>query len=630
MISFKHAETGEERSFTVSEFTNELRSLLVFLSEISDSTMIGFNNIGYDYPVIEPLLSNWKHIWDKYRNHALGLCQYMYRRSVDIIETEGDEWYEKYYYKEFVIKQIDLYRIYHLNNKNRQSTSLKWVEFVLDHDKLQTFEFDPHKMVASDQIAEILEYNLNDVRATLTFWNHAQKQGKIDYRKEFGEVEGLNFTNLSDTSIAKKLFAKYLTDAMGIGYWDLKKLKTPRPYINFSDIVFDYVEFETPLFNGLLETIKKTRYKPGDDTFKLTVEHCGLHFDYGVGGLHAYPKKWLYDRSGRRLVKPESIPQDDRADDSTYIIHVDVSSYYPNIAINNRLKPEHLGEEFVQIYKDFYDRRYEAKRQGDYFVEQAMKLSLNSVFGLSKEVHSYFYDPQFTFAITINGQLLLTMLAEKMCLANITLLQCNTDGIYVKIRQGQLGLLTDICNRWSDLTGLNLDFDYYHRLCQRDVNNYIGLTSNGKVKYKGAFRINKDIHEDSSMRIVPMALEQFLLFDKDYREFVRETREIEPFLMGTRIKRQDSVEERYLDETKTKIIRNCFHKAVRYVVSASGNPLYKQFGISGKDQKILDGFKCKIANDLSTVKREDVDERFYISEIEKITSLFQRQQLKLF
>jgi len=43
-----------------------------------------------------------------------------------------------------------------------------------------------------------------------------------------------------------------------------------------------------------------------------------------------------------------------------------------------------------------------------------LKLALNGTFGDSNNIYSVFYDPQFTMAITVNGQLMLCMLAERL------------------------------------------------------------------------------------------------------------------------------------------------------------------------------------------------------------------------
>jgi DNA polymerase elongation subunit (family B) len=40
----------------------------------------------------------------------------------------------------------------------------------------------------------------------------------------------------------------------------------------------------------------------------------------------------------------------------------DVESYYPSLAIANRLYPEHLGEEFVNVYSDMKNDRTSFKK----------------------------------------------------------------------------------------------------------------------------------------------------------------------------------------------------------------------------------------------------------------------------
>lgn len=637
-VTFKDADTKEEWSFVVHKSRNDLRSLLSFLSKLAKNkaNLIGFNNIGYDYPVIEPLLSNWKHIWNRYKDNPEGFTKFIYNRSVAIISSTKEEWYKNYSYRNYIIQQVDLFKIYHLDNKNKRGTSLKWVEFAIGHDLLQTFDFDPHS--SCDDIEEVLAYNLNDVRATEALY--LKSVDKIEYRLSFGKLEGLDLLNCSDTTISKKLFSKYLCESMGIEYWDLKNLRTIEHTIDFNEVIFDYIEFESPLLKAFLNNLKsqvvtidrESEDKEKESLFKEKVEYANLHFDFGIGGLHAYPRKWHYSKKGERLKKkPSAIPQSDVSNDTHQIILVDVSSYYPNLAIKNDLKPKHLGESFTGIYEDFYNRRAKAKYSGDKLVDLAMKLSLNSVFGLSNEQHSFFYDVRYLLTTTINGQLLLTMLAEKFHLEGIKLLQCNTDGIYIYVDKTKIPKVESICDDWCTMTSLKLDLEYFDKLYQRDVNSYIGVMSSGKVYKKGAFRTEKDIHEDSSMKIVPMALEQHFLYNVDYREYIKGVKDINPFMLGIRLKNKlDTLEERYLDDTKTKIEIDGHKKAVRYYVSKSGNGFYKVMGRSGDVTRIHDGFKCKNANDLSTVVREDIDESFYIQEVEKITSLFHTQQYKLF
>ena len=85
---------------------------------------------------------------------------------------------------------------------------------------------------------------------------------------------------------------------------------------------------------------------------------------------------------------------------------------YPNIAISNRIYPEHLTDKYCDIYKDMYEQR---KAQPKGSAENAMlKLALNGTYGKSNDKYSVFYDPKFTMSITVNGQLSLCLLIDKL------------------------------------------------------------------------------------------------------------------------------------------------------------------------------------------------------------------------
>ena len=51
--SFKHPNTGVRAFFEVSERRDDLKELLLFLGLLcqSDCRLIGYNNVGYDYPI---------------------------------------------------------------------------------------------------------------------------------------------------------------------------------------------------------------------------------------------------------------------------------------------------------------------------------------------------------------------------------------------------------------------------------------------------------------------------------------------------------------------------------------------------------------------------------------------------
>ena len=114
------------------------------------------------------------------------------------------------------------------------------------------------------------------------------------------------------------------------------------------------------------------------ETLNLVID--GVRYDYGLGGLHSSVCGSVY------------------SDDEYEIWDWDVASFYPNMAISNRIYPEHLSEKFCDSYEDFYKERGNyAKGTGE---NLAIKLGLNATYGNSNNQYSPFYDPKYTMSIT--------------------------------------------------------------------------------------------------------------------------------------------------------------------------------------------------------------------------------------
>lgn len=59
----------------------------------------------------------------------------------------------------------------------------------------------------------------------------------------------------------------------------------------------------------------------------------------------------------------------------------------------------------------------------------AMKVQINTVFGVSNKKNSPLYDPQALYHITLTGQLIINKYTEMMALAGYNVSYVNTDGI---------------------------------------------------------------------------------------------------------------------------------------------------------------------------------------------------------
>lgn len=502
--------------FEISDRRNDSKALKKFFKKLylNKDRMIGFNNIGFDYPVVHYFLSN-KNLEAKD----------LYNKAMEIIDEQENKFKHIIPVSKRFIEQIDLYKIHHFDNKAR-ATSLKMLEFNMRSDDIEDLPFEPGKTLTSEEMDVLIEYNKHDVYQTFLFYK--ESIGAIEFREELSRKYNRDFMNHNDTKIGKDYFIMKLEEEMpGSCYRQLsngqrKINQTKREYIDLGDIVFDYVQFDRPEFNAVVEWFKKQRITETKGVFNDVEEnnlgelakYCsmltkkkkfkdkpsekelqefykehpkgwveekllksgkisyygmwrvaknlntvvdGFQYDFGTGGLHGAVDNTIFEEDSEFVIRTE-----------------DVKSYYPNLSIKNRVYPEHLGERFCDIYEDVYKQRASyAKGTPE---NAMMKLALNGTYGASNDKFSPFYDPKFTMTITINGQLLLCMLAEKlMQIEGVRIIMVNTDGLEFIVPRIKMDKADKVCSNWENLTGLTLEGGTYQKLCIRDVNNYIGV-----------------------------------------------------------------------------------------------------------------------------------------------------------
>lgn len=196
----------------------------------------------------------------------------------------------------------------------------------------------------------------------------------------------------------------------------------------------------------------------------------GKEFKIGLGGLH-------YCNNASTYI----------ADDNTIIRYADVSSYYPNIILNNRLEPRNAFNWFHHVYKELVDKRIKAKEQGNIVESNALKLLINSCYGKFSAKNSILNDPRKQVEVVLNGQLYLCMLIEQLEHNGIEVINANTDGIICGFEKVKEPIYNKICKEWSESLNFNLEFEDLRVFASKDVNNYISINTQGKVKNKGVY-----------------------------------------------------------------------------------------------------------------------------------------------
>lgn len=338
------------------------------------------------------------------------------------------------------------------------------------------------------------------------------------------------------------------------------------------------------------------------ETLNVIVD--GFRFDFGVGGIHG------------------SIEMKIAKENKKYqIIDADVSSMYPNIAIANKVYPLHLTNKFCDIYEDVYEQRKSYPKGS---AENAMlKLALNGVYGDSNNQYSPFYDPLYTMSITINGQLSLCLLAEKLLtIDDLKIIQVNTDGITVALPRVSKLEYDKICEDWQKQVGLQLEYADYSKMIIRDVNNYIALYMNGKVKRKGAYQY-EDLswNMNQSSLVIPMASEAQMLYGITISEFI-ENHAKNPdnkwdFMLRTKVPRSSKLYMVLDDGTEIQKQNVC-----RYYPSKNGGKLVKvmpplEEGGELRRLSLDKEWNVKTCNNIKDFGA-DIDLDYYISEAQKL------------
>lgn len=207
---------------------------------------------------------------------------------------------------------------------------------------------------------KVLAYNLNDCIATKELLIRNLKE--IQLRETLTAREKINLINSTEPDIAKKIFSKYLAKEMNIPENYLKTFGTDRDVVYIKDIIFPYIKFEDEKLNIIKSAFSNLEVR-NKDKHEFIINFGGINITYALGGIHG--------SMDDRVVK---------STDTHIIKSCDVVSFYPNLAIRNKLHPEHIPQEiFCPLYERLFDeRRSIPKKDPRNYV---LKIVLNSTYG---------------------------------------------------------------------------------------------------------------------------------------------------------------------------------------------------------------------------------------------------------
>lgn len=620
-----HLATGSKWCFQITDWLNEWQQFHDFIMQLRacNALMVGYNNLSFDYPVIHFICRLPNASADDIYHHAQKVIK----------ASNAREWTYNIHENEMLVQQLDLLKLNHFDNKAKM-TSLKALEFAMRMESVDDLPFDFRKPLSAEQLPVLLHYNDHDVEATSRFFVRCSPM--IELREKLSKTFNTNFMNMNDVKMGATLLIREL-EQQGIQCYERthrgghgSPRQTHRASIALGEVIFPYIKFERPEFEAIRDWISKQVIRETKGVFNdLTPTQAMLQFRdksrtkvkidgkwknesktdqqgsaYQFEKLHAVIDGYTY-YLGTGGIHGSVESTIIRSSETHQIVDVDVASFYPNLAIVNRLYPAHLGEQFCDAYLNVYETRttYPKKTPEN----EAYKLALNGTYGGSNDQFSPFYDPKYTMSITINGQLLLCMLAEQLLkIPGLRMIQSNTDGLTFLCPVEYLDHQKQIQKWWMQVTRLELEQADYSMMAIRDVNSYIAVTESGYVKRIGTYaHVTPDQqpgtrevawHKDPSMLIVPKAAEAVLVHGKDLETFIREHRDMFDFMIRAKVPRADKLVMRYPEWDVELPMPNI----TRYFASTTGGQLIKVASPKGKPGT------WKRKNGVSDAEYEDV------------------------
>ena len=349
--------------------------------------------------------------------------------------------------------------------------SLKTLEAFMGNSIHETsVPFDVDRKLTEQEIQETIGYCRDDVYNTIDVF--IRRKGEFDAQMQLIKAFNLPLSHLGKTQ------AQLAAIILGA---KKKKLK-------------DEWNIRLP------ENVLLGKYKEVGEWFlnkenhnsdaKLEIMICGVPHTIAWGGIHAGLDKQQV------FCAPDEV-----------IFDVDVDQLYPSLMIEYNLLSRAVEE--PKKFQNILDKSLELKKLGKKKEREPYKRICNITYGAEGDKFNPMYDPLHRNLVCVFGQVFIIDLLDKVE-DIITLLNSNTDGIFVKLKRKDVDEFKSRIHEWEERTRLHMSYDEFSSFWSKDVNNYVAIRLDGSYHSKGAYV--KDLNPlDYDLPIVNEAVKDYIL-----------------------------------------------------------------------------------------------------------------------
>ena len=593
-------ETIPKKRFVLYEDDDtDLFSLLYWLQQKAD--YFGYNNRKYDRLMLSALLMYYNQ-FDK----PSKLITFLYETSQRVIRSSNNDtlWTDNFtsliLRNNVAFRDLDLFQIFRLDHYHKSlkqtSINIKWYnlkEYTMPpigdldrhyyHERLPEAkgmtdrELNIHyrnvfeRFIPKEYLNEMADYNDNDVYIVAELIRMNQEEVLLRYR--ISEEYKVDVYSASRSTIADKVIVKLYSKFTGLHPKAFIDTKTIRRKILVSEILSDKIAFSTPELNDILSDIRSLTLKGEKGEFDREFTFMGTSYTIATGGLHS-----------------NEIPAVYAENSDSIIVDRDVASYYPNMIRSLKVCQKHLiPKAWFRIADTIVDERLEHKhlakdksldvmeRDKHATAAACLKIVANAgIFGKMGSEKSFLCDKKAMYQVTINGQLFLLMLIEKLELAGIHVISANTDGIVTIVPRELEQTADDICHWWEKHLGLELEFTYYTKYVTEGVNSYLTVKRGGSSKFKG--RMNpkmflEDLSKGYNSPIVAKCVTEYFINGTPVMETLRNAKSILDFCRTQNVNHKYRLE--FTHVVDGKIRTDVVQRNTRFYISSTGGTLMK-------------------------------------------------------
>lgn len=622
IINYRKDETFV---FEISERRNDFIPICNFFMN-NPMYLIGWNSKHYDDPHIFMMIKRFKQL--RYES-AEFINQELYSLTQTIIDKEERH---GYYFPPYDVNigQVDLFLYWSKLIRTDKKVNLKSAMSLIDYPNIQDLPYAPGTWLTPDQMQDVVEYNYNDTHGTKML--AAKMKDDMNLKFLTSKKYNGNYLSMDGVNMGIDILKKEYAGEVGIDPKTIEPIPCLQSYVNLGEIIDPSVKFETVQMKKGLDNFRQydaPTSKKVDKTRKWQnkVLLGGNLYVFGLGGLHTK------DQSD--LIRPR---------ENSEIWAIDATSYYPHLTFVKGYYPSHLDPVFVELYKDKYYTRLDAKRKAaeaeargekdndSDMINRLYKLLLNGYTGNLKSPYSWVYDPIANLKITINGQLFMAMLAEKLHLAGFDIISANTDGVETHVPINRKEEAKEIVKWWEDYVGIPMEIDKYKLIMRRSGNHYAAIDDRGKVKAKGDLIVNPSLFlfHANKFLVIPKAVHAYFKEGVDTIDFITNHKNIFDFCWTPRVSKK-AYDVLWNDKPQ--------QGTNRIYVSKKGKYLYKRKKSDNSLHNMLKGYAVQMYNTQYRVNiagtdyhifPNDINYDFYINAAEELIRTIDSPQMSLF